>query len=289
MPLVALLESGKSLETLTCTEAEWQAVYRRRPRVVLVCPSCGNPMHAKRRSLRFFAHDRAQSECDAAGETEEHLKLKALIAHTARQAGLQATLESVGRGYRCDVLISGPGRTRQVAFEVQVSGLTSEDGAERTRRMRQNGIDEVVWVATSPHRWQKTLASVRTESQDDGNYRIVHGCIRHNGAEWAVAEDLSLSEFVVQLFDEQWLWVATESDPACPIRPHAWVNPLDRSSIRPAIERLRYPSQVSPVARVGADWPPVVEGVRPHLYLEMTRRANEKRRSKGTSQASDKR
>jgi competence protein CoiA-like protein len=264
------------------------AVYRRRPRVVLVCPSCGSLMHAKRRSLRFFAHDRAQSECDAAGETEEHLKLKALIAHAARVAGLQTTLEFVGRGYRCDVLISNPEGTRRVAFEVQVSGLTVEDGAERTRRMHQNGIDDVAWVATSPHHWQKILASVQVESQDDGNYRVVHGCMRHNGAEWSVAEDLALSEFVVQLFDEQWSWVSTESDRACPIRPHAWVNPLDRSSIRPAIEPRGYPPQVTPVARVGADWPPVVEGVRPDLYLEMTRRANEKRRSKRTSQTSDK-
>jgi competence CoiA-like predicted nuclease len=123
-------------------------------------------MHAKvsSRGLRF-AHDAAASMCPSAGKIPAHRELKNNVAEMIRDAGWAAQVEaepspSDTGGWRADVLAELSGLTRRVAFEVQLAGMTSDEGKERSARYAADGI-EVVWISTKHARWLYGIPGVR--------------------------------------------------------------------------------------------------------------------------------
>jgi hypothetical protein len=147
MPLLATLDGTTRIDATQVDDATWAAIHKVTPRRELTCRECGWRLRAVRRrasGLRFFAHDPAAPECSTVGESDEHIRLKTLIADVARRApGWDALLEEpVGRR-RADVLATDGRRT--IAFEVQLSTQDLEMTVARTADYRAASV-EVVWV-----------------------------------------------------------------------------------------------------------------------------------------------
>ncbi|MFF8392677.1 competence protein CoiA family protein [Streptomyces sp. NPDC016172] len=181
MPLTARLYGHGTLDaTLDGLGAgmAWEAVYRVRPRPMLVCTDCGLPMQAKvsARGGRFFAHDRRSITCRAAGETEEHRSLKRALATAARQAGHQAQLEAtaVHGGWRADVLVTAPGGRRTV-LEAQLSAASVDDVLKRTGRYQDDDLG-VVWFTHRAARWLDYVPAARVyrPAGPDGPWSRLH-------------------------------------------------------------------------------------------------------------------
>lgn len=206
MPLTALA-AEEEIDATSCSTERWATIHRVRPRVMLICRGCGHTMQAKVSSLsyRFFAHDREQSSCPSAGETAEHRELKRTIAEAARRQGHEAELEVAGkepghpeRGWRTDVLvISSSGR--RIAFEVQLASLTKAAGAERTRRMRASGIDEVIWVAIRHPAWYGSLPAVRLAKDEVQGHFVVSGAAAWDGKSWFQRPPFAFEELIADL------------------------------------------------------------------------------------------
>ncbi len=158
VPLTALSPHEGTIDSTDLADSEWTALHRTRPRAELTCPACGRPMHAKVSSqgLRFFAHDRTSPECPSNGETPAHRELKRTLAEAVRRAGGVAIIEALPQqadegGWRADVLaIAGDGR--RIALEVQLSGMTVDEGRFRTKRYATDGV-ETVWVTNRRSPW----------------------------------------------------------------------------------------------------------------------------------------
>ncbi|NJP35772.1 hypothetical protein HCJ94_28380 [Micromonospora sp. HSS6-12] len=121
----------------------WAAVHKTRPRVALRCPECGYGVHAKvsTRKLRYFAHDPGRpADCAWLNESLEHHLLKLELATAVRAADWHAEMEvrASDGTWRADVLASSHDGTRHIAWEAQLSPITSEDIQERTERYRSS-------------------------------------------------------------------------------------------------------------------------------------------------------
>lgn len=163
MPLTAVHDGGVMGAT-TCTDAEWAEVYK--VRAGLRCRECDAGMHAKlsRGGLPFFAHDGRPEDCTSEGESAEHLELKRTLAVVIRHAGAEAIIEaqplpSDHGGWRADVLAVTASGFR-VAFEVQLAGMTVEEGQARTAKYRRDGI-ATLWVSTKHAHWMSRVSSAR--------------------------------------------------------------------------------------------------------------------------------
>ena len=179
MPLTATGPAGIELDATVCDETLWASVHRQRPRVVLSCRVCGGPMHAKVSSVgsRFFAHDGLAQTCPSLGETPEHRSLKRMVASSLRDLGYRAELEATPSdgdhgGWRADVLASSNHGTR-VAFEVQLAGMTIDEGARRTELYRRDGI-QCVWITPRNPRWFTALPACRV-SDESGRLDVLRG------------------------------------------------------------------------------------------------------------------
>lgn len=144
MPLVATID-GARVEAPSATPAEWDAWRRRKPEVLM---SCGNRGHLRTspRGTRHFAHNPgAECAIHTWAETEEHLRLKAIVADVARRLGFDAQLEfpAADRSWIADVLVVGRGR--RLAMEVQWSRQSREDFVYRTDRYKAAGL-ECAWL-----------------------------------------------------------------------------------------------------------------------------------------------
>ncbi|WP_327378854.1 competence protein CoiA family protein (plasmid) [Streptomyces sp. NBC_01216] len=161
----------------------WEAVHRTRPRVIMVCPECAHPMHAKvsRYGLRFFAHDPGAPTCALAGESMEHHLLKLELATAVRAAGYHAELEIRGPDgdWRADVMSTSPDGTARMAWEAQLSPITVDEISERTARFAKDGV-RVCWVATKLRPWVGEVPSVhvRPPSDDEPNWTVAGGLAR---------------------------------------------------------------------------------------------------------------
>ena len=166
MPLTAL-SRGEVIDATICSDDEFARVHRVRPRALLLCRECGASVHAKesKYGLRFFAHDRQQSECASAGESPEHRALKYWIAGVVRRLGWAALPEEGPRSgdiglWRADLLAVNADGVRRVAFEVQLASMTAAEGAERTERYKRDHI-ETVWITTRHAPWLLAIPGVR--------------------------------------------------------------------------------------------------------------------------------
>ena len=158
MPLTAE-HGGDVVDATACSDAAWAAIYKTRPRALLLCRACAHAMHAKLspRATRFFAHDRTVADCPATGETPLHRLLKTLLAEGVRAEGWSAVVEATpgerdAGGWRADVLAVDTSSSRRVAFEVQLAAQTTADAQARTARYRIDDID-VIWLTTRNAPW----------------------------------------------------------------------------------------------------------------------------------------
>lgn len=187
MPLTARHEM-RVLDATICSDAEFDAVRKQRPRVLLLCPGCGYSMHAarSRNGLAFFRHDATQPTCPSNGETAIHRLLKAELAHSIRRAGWTAELEvpravvaDGGGRWKADVLATDPVSNRQVAFEVQISSQTVEVGQYRTDRYAQDGI-ETYWVAGVRSWWLWKLPGFQVDTtRPAGGLIVIRGLAKY--------------------------------------------------------------------------------------------------------------
>ncbi|MEU8586678.1 competence protein CoiA family protein [Streptomyces sp. NPDC048664] len=167
---------------LGCTWA-WEAVHRARPRVMMVCPECAHPMHAKvsRYGLRFFAHDPGAPTCALAGESMEHHLLKLEMATAVRAAGYHAELEVRGPDgdWRADVMASSPDGSLRMAWEAQLSPITVDEITQRTARFAKDAV-RVCWVAAKLRPWVGEVPSihVRPPSEGEPNWTVAGGLAR---------------------------------------------------------------------------------------------------------------
>jgi hypothetical protein len=174
VPLVALLH-GERIDSTIVARDGWDLYRAEKPQQDFRCRECAAPMHTKRSKLEtpFFAHNKGTTtECSARGESKEHQYLKHLVASMVRQApGWEPTVEAYPddndtRDWRADVLAIGPG-SRRIAFEVQLAGMTAEEGQRRTARYAEDGI-ETVWVAAKGSSWLWRLPGFRVDLTDVG-------------------------------------------------------------------------------------------------------------------------
>ncbi|MFF4583396.1 competence protein CoiA [Streptomyces sp. NPDC001373] len=154
----------------------WESIHRASPRVSMTCPECRHPVHAKvsRYGLRFFAHDPGSPTCALAGESVEHHLLKLELATAIRATGHHAELEVRGPGgnWRADVMASSPDGTLRMAWEAQLSPITTGEVSERTTRFAKDGV-RTCWVATRLRPWVGEVPSIHTRPPSDADSRWV--------------------------------------------------------------------------------------------------------------------
>lgn len=147
MPLRALDTDDRELMAPLLEYAAWEALVSevRAGRSVLRLPCCGAAARPRsgRHTIRHFFHHSRPEHCDYAGESREHLQLKAGIVRVLDDMGWAARTEVPGEGYRADVLAAQG--DRQVVFEVQLSTQTGQVTLERTLRYRDAGLP-CIWI-----------------------------------------------------------------------------------------------------------------------------------------------
>jgi len=152
MPLRARVD-GQEVLSIDLSPTAFDALRGRRDLTMACCEARAVPKRSVT-GLPFFAHGRT-SGCDSAAETEFHLRGKVLIRDAARVAGWTAQVEVPGTTpggarWRADVLCEEGGR--QVAFELQRSGITLAHLGERQARYWESGVRGMWFMRTHERR-----------------------------------------------------------------------------------------------------------------------------------------
>jgi hypothetical protein len=97
-------------------------------------------MRVSKLGTQHFVHARKSHTCTSAGETAEHLMLKAEILRAVRDAGWHGDTEICGAAgnWRADVMATQG--TRQVAFEVQLSTIPFTELAARQQAYADDDV-----------------------------------------------------------------------------------------------------------------------------------------------------
>lgn len=191
MPLTALGADTNLIDATTVSIEAWSTIHRVRPRAILSCRGCGEPMVAKvsSRGMRFFAHDRVSPDCPFNGESADHRWLKARLAVAVRAAGWDAQVEAEpapddSGGWRADVLALEPGGGRRVAFEAQLASMTADEGIERTARYARDRI-ETLWITVRDASWLWKIPGCKVEREEsqlddvvEPSLVVTRGCAR---------------------------------------------------------------------------------------------------------------
>lgn len=152
------------------------------------------------RGLRFFAHRPTGPPCPGKGETMEHRLVKAALADAVKAAGWNAELEAhpdrgdTG-GWRADVMAARPDGVRRIAFEVQLAGMTVDEGNRRTDRYAVDGV-ETIWVTTKHARWLHRLPSVRVVTDSQAGWTVDRGVATWEDGHWSGGARRSLRNVV---------------------------------------------------------------------------------------------
>lgn len=166
MPLTAKDKLGSDIDSTQCSDELWASIHKVKPKAEIYCRACNSLMQPKNsnKGLRFFRHYVADEHCPSNGETPAHLDLKKRIAIIIRSSGGRAFLESTPSqgdhgGWRADVLAVTEDN-RRIAFEVQLAGMTLDEGIRRTEQYARDGIS-VLWVTTRKVHWNYGIPGVR--------------------------------------------------------------------------------------------------------------------------------
>lgn len=156
--LTAMAESGK---VLAMTAEKCQAPF--------VCPECQDEVILRKGNINIhhFAH-RSGSDCAyGQGESDEHMRCKTEIYNALLSIGcLDCEMEKGLGAVRPDVYFESKRTGRKYAIEVQLSNLTTEKIAHRTKEYYRLGV-YVLWLPQadtfinfkkySPSAWEKWL------------------------------------------------------------------------------------------------------------------------------------
>lgn len=207
MPLTATC-ADDVIDATACTDTAWDAVYKTRPRALLHCRACEQPMHAKLSPLgtRFFAHDRQVPHCAAAGETALHRHLKATLADAIRAAGWAAAIEATPDrgdrgGWRADVLAVDDQSGRRIAFEAQLAAMTIADAQTRTARYAADAI-ETVWLTTRNAPWLWSVPGCQLQdttpagARDAPTFAVTRGLAKLTDDGWSLPPPVPLPRLV---------------------------------------------------------------------------------------------
>lgn len=153
MPLVAIVDGVRTVAPFL-TDEEWAAIRPRAASIVIPCCSGNGFKRTSKNGIRHFVHKTKNRACNWCSETEEHLRLKQVIATTCKGAGWQVDVERCGPDWRADV-VAARGRV-QVAFEVQLSPVALEELMARQKRYERDSIRGCWFYGEKllPHRTQ---------------------------------------------------------------------------------------------------------------------------------------
>ncbi|MFF6772000.1 competence protein CoiA family protein [Streptomyces sp. NPDC012637] len=169
-----------TLDDLGCGRS-WEAIHRVRG-VELTCPECGGQVRPRLSKLetRHFYHRAKPPTCSLANESLEHHLLKLELVTSARAAGFQAELEVAAPTgeWRADVMVFNPDGSRLMALEAQLSPITAQDIAARTRLYERDGV-RVCWFGFRPRPWVGTVPTLLVQAPEE------------RGQEWRVTAGLA--------------------------------------------------------------------------------------------------
>lgn len=136
MPLVAIVNGVRTVAPFLTNE-QWAEI---KSRANILLPCCENPgfKRTSKNGIRHFVHKIKSDHCHWCSETEEHLRLKQLVASACQEAGWQVDIEHSGPDWRADVYASRGGT--KLALEIQLSPTTFEELLDRERRYERDGI-----------------------------------------------------------------------------------------------------------------------------------------------------
>ncbi|MFF7146255.1 competence protein CoiA family protein [Streptomyces nodosus] len=151
-----------SLEDLGCGRS-WADVHRVGG-LELACPECRGRVFARLSShrARHFYHQVRPETCALANESPEHHLLKLELATAARAAGFRAELEvsSATRNWRADVLVFDQQDRPFMALEAQLSPMTAQDAALRSRPEKLYGTGpDNLWALSAA---QQAVTELKT-------------------------------------------------------------------------------------------------------------------------------
>jgi competence protein CoiA len=174
MPLRALNLSGESIQAFDFSPEEWAALKASSRVHRLVMPCCGADVVLKtsRRGTQFFAHKK-QGECTSAPESEQHLRLKALVVKLIRKHGWTAATEVDGKTpsgepWVADVLATKG--TRRVAVEIQWSSQTDEKSLYRQQRYHESDVRGLWLMHQANFPISKEFPAVCVDELADGTF-----------------------------------------------------------------------------------------------------------------------
>ncbi|NMB77901.1 MAG: hypothetical protein GYA23_02260, partial [Methanomicrobiales archaeon] len=109
-----------------------------------------------------------ETACNASEESPEHIEIKHLVYLACRAQGWETTVESAGPGrtWVADVLAEKD--ARKVAFEIQLSSISSKELVERDRKYREAGI-ESYWLLENFLNRTREFESWYTTSMNDAD------------------------------------------------------------------------------------------------------------------------
>ncbi len=176
MPLRALV-AGREVIAPELSTAEWEALQAEvAAGAAVILPCCGGAGYLRRSKFgtAHFAHKRG-ADCDASGETIQHLKAKADIVIACRRAGFSALTEVVGGSdadWRADVLATRG--SRRIAFEVQWSFLRLKEAVFRQERYARDGVRGCWFFRKPPPNWRarRDLPLFQLLGNADGSFAV---------------------------------------------------------------------------------------------------------------------
>ena len=212
--------NGRRVEAPFVDDVVWDLLRRAGER--LRCPACDARMIGRSgtKRVRHFAHFRATGCSYGAGESADHVRVKCAVIEIVRaQPGWHADLEvpDAAGSWRADVLAvheSG----RRIAFEVQRSGLTSEDAEHRTLRYADDGI-ETVWLTFKHVVWSGRHPTLVLDAADEARCSVVESVWRltsERDPRWECCAPRPLQSVLGKVLDLTLRWVPL---------PNRWTPP----------------------------------------------------------------
>lgn len=137
MPLVAIVNGVRTVAPFLADE-QWAAIRPRADNIIIPCCNGSGFKRVSKNGIRHFVHKSHHEGCNWCSESEEHLRLKHIVAMSCHEAGWQVDLERPGQDWRADVWASNG--NAPVIFEIQLSPATLDELLDRQRRYQRDGI-----------------------------------------------------------------------------------------------------------------------------------------------------
>ena len=208
MPIRAISSTGSSLHSFEFDQTGWAQLKAGYRELGLRMPCCAAPAIPKTSSkgTRFFAHA-SRGECTSAPESDEHLRLKQLIAGAAKGVGWEVTTERPGKTPNGEDWVADVHcqlDSVQVVFEAQVSLQTDEELRHRQARYKDSGVRSA-WFYSSKLR-------DRQFAHDQDLPAFALSPVEIGKVPHILGFDVPLPEFVEGMLTKRLRWTIPERD-----------------------------------------------------------------------------